>query len=251
MQGAFGAEAEASVGFPLQSRQVIEQRRGLRGRLAFLGDRAGLAFALGLDFFRLGEVPEAFGFGVFVGRLFEILVEPFAGVDAGGHAEFAVQFEVSAGLETADFFLALHQDGEGRGLHASDRGDLEAAEQFLVERGHGARAIDADQPVALGAAGGRLAQGDHVGVAAQLGEAGPDGIGRHRLQPEALDRLLVFEVLDDVAENEFALAAGVAGIDHFRHIGAGEEFFQDAQLLLGFFARNKVEVVGQDRQVFQ
>jgi len=128
---------------------------------------------------------------------------------------------------------------------------LEAAEQFLVEGGHGPRAIDADQPVAFRTAGGGLAQRNHLRVAAQVGEALADGVGSHRLQPEALDRLLVFEVLDDVAENEFAFAAGVAGVDDLLDVGAGQEFFQDAQLVLSLLPRDESEMVGKDRKILE
>jgi hypothetical protein len=39
----------AAVGFALEGGEIVEQRRGLRGRLLFFLDRAGLAFALGLE----------------------------------------------------------------------------------------------------------------------------------------------------------------------------------------------------------
>ena len=50
-------------------------------------------------------------------------------------------------------------------------------------------------------------------VAAQLREAVADRRRRHRLQPEPLDRLGRLRVLDDVAEDQLALAPGVAGVD--------------------------------------
>ena len=71
------------------------------------------------------------------------------------------------------------------------------------------------------------------------------------MQPEAFDRLLVFEVLDNVLEDEFAFSPGVAGVDHLADILAGEEFFQDAKLVLRFLAGDKVKVGGQDGEIFQ
>ena len=162
-----------------------------------------------------------------------------------------MDFEVGAGFEVADFFLALDEDGEGRSLDASHRGDLEAAEEFLVEGGHGAGAIDTDEPVAFGAAGGGLAERDHFGVVSQGGEALADGVGGHGLQPEAFDRFLVFEMLGNVTKDEFAFASGIAGIDHFADVFAGEEFFQDAKLVLGLFAGDEVEVGGEDGEIFE
>ena len=51
------------------------------------------------------------------------------------------------------------------------------------------------------------ASGSIVLVAAQLREAVADRRGRHRLQPQALDRLVRLRVLHDVAEDQLALAA--------------------------------------------
>jgi hypothetical protein len=46
--------------------------------------------------------------------------------------------------------------------------------------------------------------------------------GRHGLQPEALDRLARLGVLHDVAEDQLALASGVAGVDQCSNILALE-----------------------------
>ena len=251
LQGAFGAEAEPPIGLALEGGEVVEQRRGLRGGLALLMDRAGPAFAPGLDFRGADGIPQALGFGVLVLRFLEIFVKPLAGVGSRGHAEFAVDFEIGPGFEVADLFLALDENGEGGGLDAADRGDLETAEEFLVEGGHGPRAVDADEPVAFRPAGGGLGERDHFRVAAQVGKALADRVGRHRIQPEPFDRFFVFEMLDDVLKNQLALASGVAGVDDLADILAGQEFFQDAELVLGFFARDEVEVGRQDGQVFE
>ena len=48
------------IRFALQAGQIIEQRRKLRGRLAFLGDDTRLAEALGADAFRLLAGPKTF-----------------------------------------------------------------------------------------------------------------------------------------------------------------------------------------------
>ena len=61
-----------------------------------------------------------------------------------------VDFPVVAADELADLLLALDHDGQRRRLHAAHRGQEEAA-VARVEGGHRARAVDADQPVGLGA----------------------------------------------------------------------------------------------------
>ena len=67
LQGALGAEAEASVRLALEGSEIVEEGRSLGGRFAFFVHRAGLALALGLDFVGFGAVPEAFGLGILVG----------------------------------------------------------------------------------------------------------------------------------------------------------------------------------------
>ena len=66
----------------------------------------------------------------------------------------------------------------------------------------------------------------HGFVARQRRKAVADGRGRHGLQPEPLDGLLRLRVADDVAENQFAFAPGVAGVDEFGHVLALDEFFE-------------------------
>ena len=128
---------------------------------------------------------------------------------------------------------------------------MKPAEQFLVEGGHGARTVDADEPVAFRAASGGFGERDHFSIVAEGGETFADGVRGHGLQPEAFDRFLVFEMLGNVTEDEFAFASGIAGIDHFADVFAGEEFFQDAELVLGFLAGDEVEVGGEDGEIFE
>ena len=55
-------------------------------------------------------------------------------------------FPIIARLEIADSFLALNQNGQCGCLHAPNGGLVEAT-LFGIERGHGARAINANQPI--------------------------------------------------------------------------------------------------------
>ena len=103
---------------------------------------------------------------------------------------------------------------------------MEAA-GLRVERGHRARAVDADQPVGFGAAHRSVGKRPHRGVGAERAEAVADRGGGHRLQPQPLHGLRRLRVLDDVAEDELALAAGVAGIDERVHVLAFEEALED------------------------
>ena len=214
-------------------------------------DSARLALAEREDLLRPRAVPNPLGFGVLVVRLAELRVAPAPLVAAGRDAELRVQLEIVARFEVADFLLALDEDRESRRLHAAHGRDLETAEQLLVKGGHRARPVDADEPIAFRTAGGGLGERDHFLVAAQVGEALADGVGGHGLQPEPPDGLAVFEMARDVAENQLAFASGVAGVDDFGDVRAGEEFFEHAELVLGFLAGHEIEVVGEDREVLE
>lgn len=92
-----------------------------------------------------------------------------------------------------------------------------------------ARAIDADQPVRFGAAGGRIGQGLHRFAAAQAFETFTDGRLRHRLQPQALDGFFGAGVLDDVAENQLPFPSRVTGIDDAADILALDQLGQQLE----------------------
>ncbi len=249
-QRVLGTETKAPVGLALQAGEVVEHGAGLGLGLAFLFDRTVLAEACLADRIGPGLVPEAFGPGVFILGLLEFLVEPAAAVSAGDTLEFALDFPVVARDKGADAGLALDHDGQGRRLHAADRGLVEAA--FLgIEGGHGARAIDADQPVGFRAAARGVGQRLHLLVGAQVGEAVADRRGRHRLQPEAAHRLLLLAqgVLGNVAEDQFALATRVAGIDQARDVLALDQAGQQPEPLLGSFDRIQGEMRRDHRQV--
>ena len=73
-----------------------------------------------------------------------------------------------------------------------------------VERGHRTRAVDADQPVRFGAADRGVAQALDLLRGAQVGESVADRLRGHRLQPQALHRLLAAGVLGDEVEDQLA-----------------------------------------------
>ena len=249
-------KAEAPIRLALQARQVVEQRRELRGGLAFLGDDAGLAQTLGADGLRARAIPEALGLLIAelvlrvlrVLRAREVLIKPASGIWPRLRVERAVDFPVILRHKLFDPLLALDQHRQRRCLHAADGREMESA-GLRVEGRHGARAVDADKPVGLAAAHGGVGQRQHRSIIAQRREAGADSRRRHGLEPEPLDGLLRFRVLDDVAEDEFALAPGVAGVDERGHVLALEEAREHPQARLGFLNRPEVEVRRDDGQM--
>ena len=243
-------ETEAAVGFALQAGEIEEQRRQLRRGLGFLGDRAALAVAFGADRLGLLRIPEPLGLPLGVLGLLPCGIEPAAGIFSGLGAETRVHLPVVARLEGADLFLALDEDRERRRLHAADRGEVEAA--FLgIEGGHCARAVDAYQPVGFRTRLGGVGEREHVAVGAQLLESFADRRLRHRLQPEALDRLFRLRVLHDVAKDELAFAARVARIDQRVDVLALDQAQQHIEARFAALDRAQLEVRRDHRQVIE
>ena len=244
LKGALGGKR----GLALEGGEVVELRGDLGLRFFLFGDDAGLAFAAGLDGLGGGLLPDAFGSGkrgVFV--LFPGLVDPLAGVFAGLDAEAAVDLEIRSGPEGLDFRLAGGEDGERGGLDAAGGGDVESAVAG-VEAGEGAGGVEADEPVRLRAALGGVGEGFHLLGAAQVAPGFENGVVGHRLHPEPLHGLLDVADFHDVVENEFALAAGVAGIDDAVHVLALGEL--EDLLEAGFRALDGIEikVLGDGRE---
>ena len=80
-------------------------------------------------------------------------------------------------------------------------------------------------------------------------EAVADRAGRHRLQPQALHRLLGLRVLRDQAENQLAFAPGVAGVDQAVDVFALEQLGQHLQARFALRDRIQVEMRRNDRQI--
>ena len=248
LQGAFGTEGKAGVGFALQRGQIVQQGRRLGGGFPLLLDDSGFARALGHDGLGLGFVPDALGLGVLFRTLFEFLVQPASAVTSRRHAEIAEDLKIRARLKLADLRFAFGQNGQRWCLHPAHRGELKAT-PLGIEGGHGPCAVDSDQPVAFAAADGCVGQGLHFLAVAQLGETGLDRLRRHALQPEAAGRLLYAGEFEQVIKNQFPFAPGVTGIDDLRDIGAFELALDQLEPALILLDRLEVEVIGNDGQV--
>ena len=99
------------------------------------------------------------------------------------------------------------------------------------------------------AAHGGVGQRLHLRVGAQPLEALADRRRRHRLQPQRADRLRRLRVLDDVAEDELALAAGVAGVDQVADVLALDQLQQRLQPVLVLLDRLQRKLRRDRRQV--
>ncbi len=248
-QCVFCRKAEARIGFPLQAGQIKQCRRHLGRRLRFFGDRADPAAASGDDGLGGSLAPQAFRAFFRIRFVFlELGVEPTSFINAGCAHEFRAHFPIVARHEILDLFFSLNHDRQGWRLHAPDGGQVKAA--FLrIERSHRACAVDADQPIRFAAAACSIGQRQHFTVFAQAHKAIANRGWRHRLQPQALDRLFGFRILRNQPENQFAFAPRVAGIDQLRDVLALDQLVQDFQARLGFRNRIQVKVRRNHRQM--
>ena len=180
-QGVAGREPEATVGFALQAGQVEKQGGTLGGRLGFLAHDARPALAARHDLLCAPYLPEAFCARLFVVvGSFEVLGEPAAVVSTRLGAKGGVHLPIVTRRKGAYFLLALDHDRQGRGLDPSHGREIETA-LLRIEGGHGARAVDADQPIGLGAATRGIGQRQHFLVRPQLRKTLANRAWRHRL----------------------------------------------------------------------
>ena len=252
-QRGLGRVTELAIGLALKAGQVKQWRCSLGGGLAFFCDAGALAAHRIGNGLRLTLAPDPVGFllGV-LSVLFVFGIEPFGGVLAGLCGKAGVNFPVVAADELADLLFPLdHHRQRGR-LHPPD-GRQEKPAVTRVERGHGTRAVDADQPVGLAAAARGIGQRLHLRIAAQGAKAISDRLWRHALQPQAAhglaQRFGAAGVLFDQPEDQFALAASVAGVDDLVDILALGQPNYGVQACLGLVHWLEVKVRRNHRQV--
>ena len=225
----------------------------MRAGLAFFAHAARLPAHGGGNAGGFVGAPEALGalFGV-LRVFFPVGVKPAALVAARLRQKSGVHFPVVARHVLADLLLAIDHDGQRGRLHAAHGGEEKAA-ALRVEGRHGARAVDAHQPVGLAAAAGGIGQALHLRVAAQAAKALAYGLRRHALQPQPLHGLgrvlAVKRILRNQAEDEFALAPRVAGVHQAAHVLAARLFHHGGQARFGLFHGLEVKVRRNHRQV--
>jgi len=197
-----------------------------------------------------GLIPDAFGAIVVVLFLLKGFVEPARLIVSGAHTEIGLHLPVIPGHEGENLVLALHENGERRGFHASDRRLGETA-VTRVEGGHRPGAVDPDQPIALGTAHRGIREGEHLLVGAQMFEGIDDGLIGHRLHPHPLHRLFDLGEMDQIAEDEFSLATGVTSVDDHADIFAPHELCQHLEPGLAVLDRLQFEGLRHDRKMLE
>ena len=243
LQRAARAQGEPRVGFPLKRREVVKERRNLRGWLPFLLYGAAFAGAFVCDRLGLPPFPNALGPGVLAAILPELLVEPSAAIGPGRigrgpggrrHAKVAKDLEIGARFKVADTDFALAEDREGGCLNAAHRRELKAS-ALRIEGGHRPCAIDTNEPVALAATNGGVAQRRHFSAGPEGAKAFANGFGGHALQPEAANGLFVARELHEIMKYQFALSSGIAGVDDLVEIRALEQALDRVEAGLRLF----------------
>ena len=248
-EGLLGGEAEEAVGVALEFGEVVEQGRGSALGLKVEGLDGGLAgegaggdllglLAVGGQAHGLGERLFVLRIGaLFTGAEPRALVFLVRGLGLG--VEGGDDLDIVFGDEGADGEFAFDDHGEGGGLDAAD------GEVFAVGEGVGAGEIHADEPIGAAAAAGGVGEGVVIGGGAELVEAFADGVGGERGDPEAADGFIGAGGLVDIAEDEFAFAAGVGGADDLGDAGGGEDFADGFELGLGLFVDDEGPLAGE------
>ena len=200
-------EPQQAVCVPLEGGEVIEGGRLLGFVLAFhLFDRHRAALA---------GVFQLFGIGFLV----------HAGAGSGKTGQVQSHRIERHRLEGVDLGLPLDDEGQRRG---HDPPDIEGA---VVQHRKQPGGVDTHQPVGLGPAEGRLVQPVIVRAGAQVGKALPDGGILHAADPQPFHGLLAARQAVDRAENQLALAPGVAGVDYLGHVLPPQQGPQHVKLI--------------------
>ena len=110
--------------------------------------------------------------------LFKFFVEPARCVLPSVDVKGRMNFKIGARHEFSNALFTLHHQGERWRLHAAHRGQMKTA-ALRVKGGHGAGAIDAHQPIRLGARPCCVRQRQHASVTFELAKAFANGVGRH------------------------------------------------------------------------
>ena len=97
--------------------------------------------------------------------------------------------------------------------------------------GHRAGGVEPHQPVGLGATTGGIGQGLHVAPRTQGCKAFPNRLVGQRRDPQALDGDVAVGELIDVAKDQLALAASVAGVDDLGEALVAQQIAHRMQLV--------------------
>ena len=146
-------------------------------------------------------------------------------------------------LKGVDLSFSLDNERQGWGHHAPD------VEGAVVQHGKQPCGIDPHQPVGLSAAKSSIPKPVIVRTGAQVCKAFPYGGVLHRRNPEAFHGLLAACQLVDAAEDQLALASGIAGIYYLRHIRGVHQLFENIKLLFLILSHHHLPMLRQNRQV--
>ena len=225
VQGLLGCKSKQAVGISLQSSQVIEGRR-LFGLFLVLHlfDRDSCTLA---DFFQL---------------LSSSLIRH--ALPGYGKTRQLQRHGIKGNrLKGFDLSFSLDNECQRWGHNAPD------VECAMIQHGKKPCGIDPHQPVGLGTAEGSITKSVIVRTGAQVCKALPYGGVLHRRNPEPFHRLLTACQLIDAAEDQLALASGITGIYHLRHIRGIHQLFENIKLLFLILSHHHLPMLRQNRQV--
>ena len=225
VQGLLGCKSKQAVGISLQSSQVIEGRRLF-----------GLFLALHL--FNCDSCTLT-GFFQLLGS--SLIRHALPGYSKTGQLQ---RHGIKGNrLKGVDLSFSLDNERQRWGHNAPD------VECAVIQHGKKPCGIDPHQPVGLGTAEGSIPKSVIVRTGAQVCKALPYGGVLHRRNPEPFHRLLAACQLIDAAENQLALASGITGIYHLRHLRGIHQLFENIKLLFLLLSHHHLPMLRQDRQV--
>ena len=146
-------------------------------------------------------------------------------------------------LKGVDLSFSLDNKRQRWGHNAPD------VEGAVIQHGKKPCGIDSHQPVGLSTAEGSISKSVIVRTGAQVCKAFPYGGVFHRRNPEPFHRLLATCQLIDTTEDHLALASGITGIYHFRHIRGVHQLFENIKLLFLILSHYHLPMLRQNRQV--
>ena len=214
-----------AVRVPLEGGQVVERRGFLR-------------------LFRLHDGGNSGGFAVAVPgkplRLCLLLHAPACGGEA---VKVQMDGVKALRLKGAYFRVPLHQQRKGRRYHAPH------VQGAVIHHGKQAGGVDAHQPVRLAAAEGGGVEVVVLRAVAEIVKALKDRRILHGGDPEPLHALAAVVEIIRRAEDQLALAPGVAGVDDLANVLSVHEGAQCVHLLLLVPRHGVLPAIRQNGQV--
>ena len=231
VQSLLGRIAETAARIPLKLREVVKTGSVLLlGNLLHRGHGKDFSLELFFQFFRPFLIKGA------VASALLILPAP---ADTGG---FQRQAEIFLRHKLFDLLLPSRDHRQRRRL------DTAAGKLGVVFAGQGPGGVDTHEPVGLRTGCCRPVKVIILSAIPKVLEALPDGLIRHRRNPEPLDRFLAARDLQNPAGYKLSLPSRICGDDHASDVLPEKKGFHCPELLAGLRDHHQFHFVRHHRE---